>query len=82
MEVAVPLTRPSLSAREIEVLRTWLVCNTKDAAARSLFITGSTVNTHITRIRDKYDAAGRPAVTKAILLARALQDGHITVDEL
>ena len=82
MAAALPATRPSLSAREIEVLRAWLVCDTKDAAARTLFISGTTVNTHITRIRDKYEAAGRPAVTKAILLARALQDGYITVDEL
>jgi DNA-binding CsgD family transcriptional regulator len=71
-----------LTAREIEVLRTWLICDTKGAAARTLFITAATVNTHITRIRDKYEAAGRAANTKAALLARALQDGLIAVEEL
>ncbi|PXW31317.1 UNVERIFIED_CONTAM: DNA-binding CsgD family transcriptional regulator [Williamsia faeni] len=82
MEAATPVTRPSLSDREIEVLRTWLISDTKDAAARTLFITEATVNTHITRIRGKYDQVGRPAVTKSLLLARAIQDGHITIDEL
>ncbi|PXW31311.1 UNVERIFIED_CONTAM: regulatory LuxR family protein [Williamsia faeni] len=75
-------TRPTLTDREIEVLRTWLICDTKQAAARTLFITAATVNTHITRIRDKYEAAGRAANTKAALLARALQDGLIAVEEL
>jgi DNA-binding CsgD family transcriptional regulator len=82
MEAPATVTRPSLSVREIEVLRTWLVCDTKEAAARTLFITSATVNTHITRIRDKYEAVGRPAATKATLLARALQDGLMAVEEL
>ncbi|PYE19499.1 DNA-binding CsgD family transcriptional regulator [Williamsia limnetica] len=73
---------PTLSAREIEVLRTWFTCDSKSEAARKLFITPATVNTHITRIRDKYDAVGRSGATKSALLARALQDGLISVDEL
>lgn len=76
------ITGPRLSGREVEVLRTWLICETKEAAGRVLFISPATVSTHIVRIRDKYEAAGRPANTKATLLARALQDGMITVDEL
>jgi DNA-binding CsgD family transcriptional regulator len=76
------LARPSLSAREIEVLRAWLLCDSKDVAARTLFISSATVNTHIARIRDKYDAVGRSAASKTSLLARALQDGLITVEEL
>lgn len=71
-----------LSAREVEVLRTWLVSDTKETAARALYVSHSTVNTHITRIRSKYQDAGRPATTKTALLARALQDGLITVEEL
>ncbi len=74
--------RPALTEREIEVLRTWLICDTKEAAGRLLFITPATVSTHIVRIRDKYEAVGRTANTKAALLARALQDGLITVEEL
>lgn len=73
---------PTLSAREIEVLRAWFTCDSKNEAARALFITAATVNTHIARIRDKYDAVGRPGATKSALLARALQDGLITVEEL
>jgi DNA-binding CsgD family transcriptional regulator len=73
---------PTLSDREIEVLRTWFICDSKEAAARILFITAATVNTHITRIRDKYDSVGRSATSKTSLLARALQDGLITVEEL
>ncbi|WP_372436057.1 LuxR C-terminal-related transcriptional regulator [Williamsia soli] len=80
--VADPAAVPTLSAREVEVLRTWLICDSKEATARALYISGATVSTHITRIRDKYDAVGRPAATKASLLARALQDGLIGVDEL
>lgn len=75
-------TVPALTEREIEVLRAWLMCDTKEAAGRLLYVSAATVNTHISRIRGKYEAAGRPAGTKATLLARALQDGLITVEEL
>lgn len=73
---------PKLSDREIEVLRTWFICESKEAAGRQLYISAATVNTHIARIRDKYAAAGRSAATKSSLLARALQDGYIRVEEL
>jgi DNA-binding CsgD family transcriptional regulator len=75
-------TGPALTGREVEVLRTWLICDSKEAAGRSLFIGAATVNTHIARIRGKYDAVGRPAATKSALLARALQDGLISIEEL
>lgn len=74
--------RPVLSDREIEVLRAWVTSESKHAAATGLFISETTVNTHITRVRYKYEQAGRPAHCKASLLARALQDGHIMLDEL
>ncbi len=73
---------PGLSEREIEVLRMWVVCDSKDEVGSRLYISCSTVNTHITRIRAKYEMVGRPANTKATLLARALQDGHIDIDDL
>lgn len=72
----------ALSARECEVLRTWVMTDSKSAAAQRLFISTSTVNTHITRIRQKYDDVGRPARTKAALVIRALQDGLIDMSEL
>lgn len=81
-EVAARATGPRLTERETEVLRTWLICDSKVEAGRSLFIGAATVNTHISRIRGKYGAVGRPANTKAALLARALQDGLIAIEEL
>jgi DNA-binding CsgD family transcriptional regulator len=75
------LLSPRLTAREIEVLRCWVKHDSKSSAADELFITTATVNTHVNRIRVKYAESGRPAHTKAALLVRALQDGHIDIDE-
>ena len=77
-----PCRKPSLSTREVEVLRAWVLADSKQAAASSLFITSATVNTHITRIRGKNADAGRPATTKAALLARAIQDGVINLNDV
>jgi DNA-binding CsgD family transcriptional regulator len=73
---------PYLSTREKEVLIAWLKTDSKIAVGQSLFITASTVRTHIQRIREKYEAVGRPAPTKSALTVRAIQDGFITVDDL
>ncbi|MEU6562942.1 LuxR C-terminal-related transcriptional regulator [Nocardia nova] len=73
---------PPLSAREVEVLLAWILSDTKAEVSRQLYISPGTVNTHIARIREKYSRAGRAAPTKAALLARALQDGHIGLDEI
>ncbi|WP_068165529.1 LuxR C-terminal-related transcriptional regulator [Rhodococcus phenolicus] len=74
--------KPALSAREVEILREWLMSDSKSEVATRLFVAPTTVSTHIARIRDKYAQVGRMAPTKASLLARALQDGLITIDEL
>ncbi|GAB92805.1 response regulator transcription factor [Gordonia rhizosphera] len=76
------LERPALTPREVEVLRTWLKLDSKPAVAEALFISLGTVNTHLTRIRAKYADVGRAAPTKASLVARAVQDGHMSLDEL
>lgn len=73
--------KPALSAREIEVMLAWFASDSKTVAARSVFISVGTINTHITRIRQKYAAAGRNAPTKAALFARALQDGHTQLSD-
>ncbi|MGU3293476.1 LuxR C-terminal-related transcriptional regulator [Williamsia sp. M5A3_1d] len=73
--------RPALSRREVEVLLGWLAADSKAEAAERLYITASTVNTHLTRIRAKYTAVGRPARSKANLFARAIQDGYTTLDQ-
>ena len=76
------LASPKLSAREVQVLLSWISRDSKSAACADLFITLGTVNTHLSRIREKYQAVGRPAPTKAALVARALQDGLLSLDEL
>lgn len=76
------LTRPILTQREIQVLTGWIKCDSKVDVAKSLFLSLGTVNTHLTRIRAKYAAVGRPASTKASLVARALQDGLLDINEL
>ncbi|MAU82312.1 MAG: helix-turn-helix transcriptional regulator [Gordonia sp.] len=72
--------RPELSSREVEVLLAWLAAESKEEAATALFISASTVSTHLARIRAKYSGVGREAPTKAHLLARALQDGYTSLD--
>lgn len=81
-EVSAVPKAPHLSAREVEILRTWLLSDDKSEAAAKLHVTAATVSTHIVRIRDKYARAGRIATTKTTLLARALQDGYVHIDEL
>ena len=76
------LPRPALTSREIEVLRTWLLLDSKPAVAGDLGISLGTVDTHLTRIRAKYADLGRPAPTKAGLVARAVQDELMSLDEL
>lgn len=76
------LPRPTLTDREVEVLRTWLMVDSKPACGEALHISLGTVNTHLTRIRAKYAEIGRPASTKAALVARAIQDDIIDIEEL
>ena len=74
--------RPDLTGREIEVLLCWIRHDSKTDVAKALFLSLGTVNTHLTRIRAKYTSVGRPAPTKAALVARALQDGLVDISEL
>jgi DNA-binding CsgD family transcriptional regulator len=82
MTPVVPPVQPELAPREAEVLIAWCHTDSKDAVARSLHIAPTTVRTHLQRVRAKYAAAGRPAKTKAALVARAIQDGLIHIDDL
>ncbi|ASR03562.1 helix-turn-helix transcriptional regulator [Gordonia rubripertincta] len=81
-EASTGRAKPNLTSREVEVLRTWMLVDSKPAVAQELYISLGTVNTHLTRIRAKYAEIGRPAPTKASLVARAIQDGIMTLDEL
>ncbi|ANP56444.1 LuxR family transcriptional regulator [Streptomyces griseochromogenes] len=74
--------RPRLASREIEVLLEWFQSESKAMVAESLGISVRTVNTYLDRVRIKYANAGRPATTKANLVAKAVQDGLISLEEL
>ena len=74
--------RPNLARREKEVLIAWFRTESKDLVARQLQIAPTTVRTHLQRVRAKYAAVGRPATTKAALIARAIQDGIVNVDDI
>ncbi len=75
-------SRPRLSPREEDVLINWFTCESKDMVAEKLGLSVSTVNGYLDRVRIKYANAGRPAPTKAALVARAIQDGIVRVDDL
>ena len=74
--------RPTLTPRELEILRLWLRSESKNVAAADLGISLGTINTHLIRVRAKYAAAGRPVADKSGLLVRALQDGLVSLAEL
>ena len=76
------LGRANLAPREKEVLIAWFRTESKDLVARQLQIAPTTVRTHLQRVRAKYAAVGRPANTKAALVARAIQDGLVSVDDI
>lgn len=74
--------RPNLSEREKEVLVAWFQTESKELVGKRLYIAPSTVRTHLQRARAKYAAIGRPAPTKSALLARAIEDGILSVSDL
>jgi DNA-binding NarL/FixJ family response regulator len=74
--------RPRLSQREGDVLVEWFQCESKEMVAQQLGLSLRTVNTYLDRVRIKYANAGRPAPTKAALVARAIQDGLVRLDDL
>jgi DNA-binding NarL/FixJ family response regulator len=74
--------RPRLTARERDVLLAWLQCESKRTVAARCHLSPRTVEGYIDRVRLRYAEVGRPAPTKASLVARALQDGLIALDDL
>lgn len=74
--------RPQLTARERDVLLAWLQCESKRTVAARCHLSPRTVEGYIDRVRLRYAEVGRPAPTKASLVARALQDGLIALDDL
>ena len=76
------LGRIGLSEREKEVLVAWFQTESKDLVAKRLYISPTTVRTHLQRARAKYAAVGRSAPTKSALLARAIEDGLLSLKDL
>ncbi|SHT78432.1 two component LuxR family transcriptional regulator [Mycobacteroides abscessus subsp. abscessus] len=74
--------RPNITSRERQVLKAWFQTESKDIVAKRLNLAPTTVRTHLQRVRAKYVEAGRPASTKAGLVARAVQDGYLDIDDL
>jgi DNA-binding NarL/FixJ family response regulator len=74
--------RPRLTDRETEVLLAWFQCESKQLVAARCNLSPRTVEGYIDRVRVRYARAGRPAPTKASLVARALQDGLIELEDL
>lgn len=70
-------TRVVLSDREIEVFSRYAAGETAEHVAQKLFVSRETVLDHVRRIRRKYTAVGRPALTKVDLFRRALEDGYV-----
>ena len=76
------LGRLKLSEREKEVLIAWFQTESKDLVGKRLYIAPTTVRTHLQRARAKYASVGRPAPTKSALLARAIEDGILSLNDL
>lgn len=72
--------RVNLSTREAEVLALYAAGETAERVAQSLFVSRETVLDHVRRIRGKYAAVGRPALTKVDLFRRAVEDGFVQPD--
>jgi len=74
--------RPKLSARERTALLWWFQGMSKESVAQRMGIAETTVRQYIARARAKYATTGREAATKTALLARAIEDGLIRLDEV
>lgn len=71
-----------LSDKEREALLLWFQSMSKASVARRMQISEHTVKQYVDRARIKYTRAGRPAATKAALLARAIEDGLVRPEEI
>lgn len=68
----------SLSETEVQVLTHYAVGSSSEVVAKNLNISIHTVNTYISRIRDKYRKVGRPAESRVDLFRRAAEDGLVS----
>ncbi|GAA2368130.1 helix-turn-helix transcriptional regulator [Gordonia cholesterolivorans] len=72
--------RTPMSAREREILTTYVMGATVEETATRHFVAASTVRTHYRRVSARYDDAGLPVANKTHLLLRMVADGWIQLD--
>ncbi|CAN7342511.1 LuxR C-terminal-related transcriptional regulator [Arthrobacter sp. LjRoot14] len=75
IEVDADFVEANLSDRERECIALYAAGLGQYQVARRMGIAESTVKKNVDRIREKYEAAGRPASTKIDLYRRAVEDG-------
>ncbi len=69
--------RPKLSTSEREALALYASGYSMAEVASQMNVQYETAKTYLRRVREKYSRAGRPASTKADLIRRAAEDGHL-----
>ncbi|BDH55256.1 LuxR C-terminal-related transcriptional regulator [Tsukamurella sp. PLM1] len=73
--------RIRMSAREREVLTTYVLGATVTVTAAEHFIGEATVRTHYRRVVERYAAVGRPVGNRVQLLLLMVADGWIDLDD-
>ena len=76
-EDASTVTRPKLSAGEIDALKLYVAGYSTDEVAAQLNVRYETAKTYLRRVREKYAKVNRPAGKKADLIRRAAEDGYL-----
>ena len=71
------LANAKLSPREQEILGLYASGETAVSVAQRTGLSRETIADYITRIRNKYAAAGRPALSRVDLFRRAIEDGLV-----
>jgi len=69
--------RPKLSVSEKEALALYANGYSMSEVAAQMNVQYETAKTYLRRVREKYSRAGRPASSKADLIRRAAEDGHL-----
>ncbi|MFT4123280.1 MAG: sigma factor-like helix-turn-helix DNA-binding protein [Microbacteriaceae bacterium] len=69
---------PRLSAGEREALRLYVSGLSTAEVAERMDVRYETVKTYLRRVREKYARVDRPASSKAELVRRAAEDGHLS----
>lgn len=69
--------RPALSPQEARALELYATGMPMKSVARRMTISEETVKQYVSRIREKYARADRPAPTKLELYHRAVEDGYL-----